>query len=314
MAKHPVRFGLQSGQQNVAWEDLVVLWGKADTWGYDSLWAYDHFYPIFTDPNGPCLEGWTTLAALAGATRNARIGHLVTGNTYRHPCVTAKMATTVDHISGGRLNLGIGAGWFELEHTSLGFDFKTVRGRLEALDESCRIIKGMLGGERVTLEGRHYQVNEALCEPKPVQDRVPFMIGGSGRKILLRIVAEHADMWNSTGSPESFADLIGVLREHCDAVGRDPDEIEKTVMMPVCYTADKETQDLVLQLLAGAFGLDPEQAREQTMVGERDECLERIAKYVEVGCTHFIFMLIPPYDHDQLQGFAEEVIPAARAL
>lgn len=138
--RHPLRFGIQTGQQNVTFQELVTVWQQAEQWGYDSLWCYDHFYPIFTDPKGPCMEGWSTLAALAALTKKARIGHLVNGNTYRNPVVLAKSAVTVDQISNGRLNLGIGTGWFEPEHLSLGFDFKTVRGRLEALEESCQII------------------------------------------------------------------------------------------------------------------------------------------------------------------------------
>jgi len=148
MARHPIRFGIQTGQQSVEWSQLLDLWRKADDWGYDSLWAFDHFYPIFVDPQGPCLEGWTLVSALAQATRRARVGHLVTGNTYRNPCVLAKMAATVDHVSGGRLNLGIGAGWFEIEHKSFGIDFKTVGGRLGALDEACQIIRGMFTRRR----------------------------------------------------------------------------------------------------------------------------------------------------------------------
>src|ERR1043166_9911088 len=162
MAIHPIRFGIQTGQQSVPWADMLALWRKADAWGYDSLWNFDPCYPIFLPPDGPCLESWTTLAALAQATTRARIGTMVTGNTYRHPCLTAKMAVTLDHVSGGRLNLGIGAGWFELEHRSFGIDFKTARGRLDALDEACRIIKSMLTAERTTFDGVHYKVTDAL--------------------------------------------------------------------------------------------------------------------------------------------------------
>ena len=314
MTKHPLRFGLQTGQQNVEWSDLVELWRAADGWGYDSLWAYDHFYPIFTGSAGPCLEGWTTLAALSQVTSNARIGHLVNGNTYRHPSLTAKSAATLDVISGGRLNLGLGAGWFEEEHQSLGFDFKTVRGRLEALEEALRIIKGMHAGEAVTLEGEHYTVKDAICVPRPVQPGgTPIMIGGSGRKVLLRIVAQYADMWNATGSPAQIADLIDVIDHHGAAAGRDTGEIEKTVMLPLCYTEDTAAQEFVCELLAGVYGIDKEAARAQSMVGGREQCLEKIAQYLEAGATHLIFMLIAPYDHNQIRAFAEEVVPDARS-
>src|SRR6266852_5098288 len=180
MATHPIRFGIQTGQQSLEWAQMLALWQKADAWGYDSLWNFDHFYPIFVDPEGPCLEGWTTLAALAQATRRARIVTMVSGNTYRHPCVTAKMAATLDHVSSGRLNFGIGAGWFELEHKAFGIDFKTVP------------------------------------QPHP-----PFMIGGTGEKVLLKIVAKHADMWNTGAQADRMKHLIEVIDRHGEAVGRD---------------------------------------------------------------------------------------------
>jgi F420-dependent oxidoreductase-like protein len=313
MAKHPVRFGVQTGQQNVEWAAVEELWRNAEAWGYDSLWAFDHFYPIFTDPTGPCLEGWTLLGALAHATKRARIGHLVTGNTYRNPSLLAKMVATVDQIANGRTVLGLGGGWFEHEHTSLGFHFGTVGERLGALEESCRIITGLLAGEKVTLEGRHYQVNEAMCRPLPVQQRVPLMIGGEGKRVLLRIVARYADMWNAAGTPEKMAELIDVIERHCEAEGRNPDAIEKTVMMPLCYTMDGGRQELMTAILSATFGMEPDEARRRMMIGSRDECLEKVASYTEVGVTHFIFMLMTPYFTDEIRSFAEEVIPAARA-
>jgi F420-dependent oxidoreductase-like protein len=311
--KHPVRFGLQTGQQNVAWPDLLDLWRKADQWGYDSLWNFDHFYAIFTNPADPCLEGWTTLSALSQATSRARIGHLVTGNTYRHPCLTAKMAVSLDHISAGRLNLGIGAGWFELEHTSLGLDFKTVRGRLGALEEALKIIRGMFAGEKVTLHGSHYDVTEAFSHPGPVQaGGPPIMIGGEGRKVLLRLVAEYADMWNAFGSPAHMRELIDVIKGHADRARRDTDAIEKTVMLPLCYSDDAGLRDMIVELLAAAFTSTPEAMRARMIVGGKQQCLDQIRAYVDAGVTHFIFMCMAPYPRDQLQAFAEEVAPAAR--
>ncbi|MFN8543115.1 MAG: LLM class F420-dependent oxidoreductase [Candidatus Binatia bacterium] len=312
-ATHPVRFGIQTGQQSVTWAEMLELWQKADAWGYDSLWNFDHFYPIFVDPEGPCLEGWTTLAALAHATRRARIGSLVNGNTYRNPCVLAKMATTLDHVAGGRLNLGLGAGWFELEHRAFGVDFKTVRGRLEALDEACRIVRGMLAGDRVTLEGKHYRVQDAICQPRPVQrPHPPLMLGGTGEKVLLRLVARHADMWNASAGAERMAHLIDVIRRHGDAERRDADAIEKTVLIPLCYRATPEREQFVCNLVAGMRQCSPEEARRQIMIGQKAECLETVERYVRAGVTHFIFMLFQPVPVDEVQAFAEEVIPAVR--
>lgn len=315
MPRHPVRFGVQTGQQNVDWKTLVEVWRQADEWGYDSLWNFDHFYPIFTNPEGPCMEAWTTLSALAQVTSRARIGTLVNGNTYRHPSLTAKMAATLDHISGGRFNLGIGAGWFELEHRQLGFDFKTVAGRLEALDESLRIIRGLLTRDRTTVRGRHYHVEDALGLPKPVQKpHPPIMIGGTGRRVLLRLVAIHADMWNASAGVAGMAELIDVLRRHGDEVRRDVDVIEKSVLMPLCYRGARDQEDLICQLFAPLRNTTPEEVRKDIMVGGKQECLDRIGRFVAVGVTHFIFMLFTPYQLDQVEAFADEVIPAARRI
>jgi F420-dependent oxidoreductase-like protein len=314
MAKNPIRFGIQTGQQMVEWRQMLDLWQKADRWGYDSLWNFDHFFPIFVPPDGPCFEGWTTLAALAQATQRARIGTLVNGNTYRHPCVTAKMAATLDHVSGGRLNFGIGAGWFELEHKAFGIDFKTVPQRLAALDEACRIIKGMFTQEKTSLSGKHYTVNDALGAPKPVQKpHPPFMIGGTGEKVLLKIVAKHADMWNTGAQVERMQRLIEVIDRHGEAVGRDTSAIEKTVLMPLCYRASKEREDFVISLIAQMEGSNPEKARRRIMIGSKEECFDTIERYSKAGVTHFIFMTFVPYNEEEIQRFAEEVMPAARA-
>ncbi len=313
MTAHPVRFGIQTGQQMIEWQQMLDLWKKADGWGYDSLWAFDHFYPIFVDPEGPCLEGLTTLAALAQATTRARIGHLVLGNTYRHPAITAKAACTLDHISGGRFNLGIGAGWFELEHTTLGIDFKTVGGRLQALEESLQIIKGMFTEHKTTVHGRHYRVTDALCLPKPIQKpHPPIMIGGVGEKVLLRIVAQYADMWNAFAPPEEMARLGAIIDRHGETVGRDTRAIERTIMMPLCYTENVDRQNTVCNIMAMTRQTTPDQVRGQIMLGTKQQCLDTVERYRKVGVTHFIFMMFAPYFLDEIQAFAEEVVPAFR--
>jgi len=313
MATHPIRFGIQTGQQLIDWKEMLDLWVKADAWGYDSLWNFDHFYPIFVDPDGPCLEGWTTLSALAQATKRARIGHLVNGNTYRHPAVTAKMAASLDHISGGRLNLGIGAGWFEKEHADFGIDFKTVPGRLQALNEACQILRGMFTQDRTTVHGKHYTVTDAMGLPKPLQRPYPpILIGGTGKKVLLKLVAKHADMWNAAAGAEQMREYIEIIERHGEALKRDTTAIEKTVMMPLCYKADAGREQFVCQLMAGMRQLSPEAARKLVMIGDRQECLDTVERYSRVGVTHFIFMTFAPYYLDEIQAFAEEVIPAVR--
>jgi F420-dependent oxidoreductase-like protein len=313
--KHPIRFGIQTGQQLVEWNQLRDLWHDADEWGYDSLWDFDHFYPIFLpDPTGPCLEGWTTLAGLSQHTKRAQIGAMVNGNTYRNPCILAKMAATLDHMSGGRLNLGIGAGWFELEHRSFGIDFKTIPERLQALDEALTIIKGMFTQDKTTLHGRHYHVTDAVCNPRPLQKpHPPILIGGRGEKTLLKLVAKHADMYNATGaSPDYYRHLVAVIERHGDRVGRNTDEIEKTVMIPLCYRASKEREQMMLKRAGAMSGLGPDEARKQIMIGDKAECIDKVDQYLQAGATHLIFTLARPLTPDDVQAFAEEVIPAVR--
>jgi F420-dependent oxidoreductase-like protein len=313
MKTHPIRFGIASGQQNYELAKLRHLWQTADRLGYDSLWTGDHLYAILTDPAEPAFEGWTTLAALSEHTNRARIGSLVNCNNFRNPCLTAKMAVTLDHASRGRFILGLGAGWFEHEHRSLGFDFKPTPERLAALDEACKIITQMLEHGTATFRGKHYQVADAICSPRPIQaPRPPLMIAGQGEKILLRIVAEHADMWNAQGSPERMSHLTGVIRGHADKIGRDADEIEKTVAIPLCYRADRDREEHDTRFAAALGRTSPEEARKQMMIGGKQECLDKIERYATVGVTHFIFISLRPFATEEIAAFADEVIAAVR--
>jgi len=300
--RHPVRFGIQTPQQHGSWHELLSLWQEVDTLGFDSAWVFDHFLPIFSDPTGPCLEGWTVLSALAMATKKVRLGVLVTGNTYRHPAVLAKMATTVDIISGGRLILGIGAGWFELEHQTYGIAFPKVADRLKMLDETLEVVKRLWTEERVNFTGRYYQLQEALLNPQPVQrPHPPILVGASGEQVALGIVARHADLWNSFGSPDVFARKITVLAEHCRKVGRDPDTIEKSVLLQLTLTDDPEAKRK-----AG------EDENRGMLVGNPDDVCQQIERYVAVGVTHLVISVSAPYDRAALHRFAREVMPAFR--
>jgi F420-dependent oxidoreductase-like protein len=280
-AAHPIRFGIQTPQQHSSWQDMLSLWQEVDTLGFDTAWVFDHFLPIFSDPTGPCLEGWTALAALAMATKNVRLGVMVTGNTYRHPAVLAKMATTVDIISGGRLILGIGAGWFELEHREFGMPFPQVAERLARLGESLEVIKRLWTEERASFTGRYYQLNDAVFNPKPMQrPHPPILVGASGERVALGIVARHAQMWNSFGTPDVFRHKIARLAAHCQRIGRDPATIEKSV------------------LLSTLFPLS--------------EARQRIEDYVAAGVTHLIFSVPASVDRKYLRQFAQEIIPVFR--
>jgi F420-dependent oxidoreductase-like protein len=224
-----MRFALKTAPQNTAWDDMLAVWQAADDIDlYESGWTFDHFYPIFSDSTGPCLEGWVATTALAQATRRLRVGVLVTGMPYRHPAVLAKMAATLDVISGGRLELGVGAGWNEEEAAAYGIDIhSTLTERFDAFDEGCEAIVGLLTNETTTLEGKYVQLTSARCEPKPVQrPHPPICIGGMGEGRTLRSVARFAQHWNFPGGePSAWAAKRDVLHQRCAEIGRDPSEI-----------------------------------------------------------------------------------------
>ncbi len=229
-------FGIKTGPHRGTWDDLRRIWQEADEIPLvEHLWAFDHFVPLGPDPTGPCLEGWSLLAGLAALTTRARVGLMVTSNTYRHPAVLANIAATVDIISNGRLELGIGAGWHEGEHAMYGIPLGTAARRIRALGEACQILKALWTNTETDFAGRYYTLVAARCEPKPVQKpHPPIVIGGTGETLTLRVVARHADRWNFNGdTPAEFARLSGVLDEHCRAVGRDPVQITRSLQWHV---------------------------------------------------------------------------------
>jgi len=229
-----VRFGAAFWIQRTDWPSLRDACLAADAAGFDSLWIDDHLLSDEGDWRDPKLEGWTSLAAVAALTTRPRLGLLVAANTVRNPGLTAKMATTLDHVSDGRFILGLGGGWFEREHEAFGFDFGSGFGeRLDRLEESVGLIERLLAGERVTHDGRFYRMVEALSEPRPIQPRLPILIGGSGREKTLRTTARHADLWNGYGSPAEIAATSEVLRERCEEIGRPFAAIERTVTMDI---------------------------------------------------------------------------------
>jgi F420-dependent oxidoreductase-like protein len=225
-----MRFAIKTSPQETTWPDMLAVWQAADEIEqFESAWTFDHFYPIFTDEiDGDCMEGWITLAALAQATRRLRVGVLVTGLPYRHPAVLANMAATLDLISGGRLELGIGAGWNEVEARAYGIDLHdTLTKRFDAFDEGCEALIGLLSNEQTTFAGRYVQLTDAYCNPKPIQrPHPPICIGGQGERRTLRSVARFAQHWNYPGGTvEQFASKLDVLRAHCADLGRDASEI-----------------------------------------------------------------------------------------
>jgi F420-dependent oxidoreductase-like protein len=306
-----MRFGIQTGPQNTTWPELLNIWQVVDGLKFDTAWTFDHFFPIFTDPKGPQLEGWTTLTALAMKTQHVRVGTLVTGVTYREPAVLAKMGATVDVITGGRLVMGIGAGWFELEHSALGIPFYTTAERIKRLGEACEVILRMWTEDAATYDGVYYHLKEAYCNPKPVQKpHPPILIGGGGEQLTLKMVARYADEWNAFGTPEVIRHKVEVLEGHCRAIGRDVNTIEKSVGLPLVMTKDVSKVDAMLADMASRRGMSLEDARAGMLWGSPDQVIEKIKTYREIGVTHIILSLRATYDASQLELFASEVIPA----
>jgi len=239
-----IRYGLKVSQ-NVSIDQLRAVWRVADEAGFDHCWCMDHLATLGGRDDGPIFEAWTLLAGMAVATSRTRIGCMVTGNTYRHPAVLAKAAVTVDHLSGGRLEFGLGAGWAENEHTMLGLPFGRKGDRADWLEEACQIIRSLWTEQRTSFEGSYYHLIEAVAEPKPVQQPYPpIWIGGSGRQRTLRITARYADVWNAAGgSPDEVAELSAVLDGRCAEIGRDPAQIRRSVQIRV-----PEANDDVLKL------------------------------------------------------------------
>jgi F420-dependent oxidoreductase-like protein len=308
-----IRFGVHSGPQHTSYEDYRDVWQRAEALGFDWVSDFDHFYPLSGDVTGPQFEGLTLLSAMASETERVRCGMLVLGVTYRHPAVVANMAATIDHVSGGRLELGLGAAWFELEHQQYGIPFPRIGVRMDMLDEACRIVRGLWTQDRFTFEGKHWQVTDALCEPKPLQERLPLVIGGSGEKRTLRIVAEHADIWHTGfGDLERYKHLLEVLDGHCADVGRDPADIRKSLTFrAVLAETEAEAQGRAEQLFGGP---PPEQLRNMFVIGTVDQCVAALRPYAELGAGDFLLgSMAPHHDWETIERVANEVAPALKA-
>ena len=253
-----MRFAFKTSTQNTRWDDLLAVWRAADQIDvYESGWTFDHFYPIFSDPTGPCLEGWTTLTALAQATTRLRLGTLVTGIHHRHPAVLANMAAALDIISGGRLELGIGAGWNEEESGAYGIELGSLTERFDRFDEACQVLIGLLSQETTDFDGRYFRLRAARNEPKgPQRPHPPICIGGNGEKRTLRITAKYADHWNFVGgTPAEFARKRDVLKAHCADVGRNPKDI--MLSAHIRLSPERGHRGVIEDAIAlGAEGLD----------------------------------------------------------
>jgi F420-dependent oxidoreductase-like protein len=310
-----MRFGVFTGLGAVTWDDVLRLWRHLDETGWDAACVTDHFMPNTADGIGDTLECWTTLASLAAVTTRLRVGTIVSGNTYRHPAVLAKMAANVDIVSGGRLICGIGAGWQENEHRAYGIPFHTTRQRLERLDEACEILLSLWTRERTSFAGRHYQLEDAPLMPKPIQQPHPeLMIGGGGEKLTLRLVARHADHWNVWGGPGVLARKGKILEEHCAAVGRDAQTIRRSANMPLLLTDDQADVDKLAGALSRRMGFDATAVQDMLLAGTASEVQDKLGRLAKagVGMLFIPTMFLPRDPRSQLDRFMKEVAPAFR--
>jgi alkanesulfonate monooxygenase SsuD/methylene tetrahydromethanopterin reductase-like flavin-dependent oxidoreductase (luciferase family) len=311
----PIRIGFQVWGQHVAWTDLMDTGRRIEALGFSSLFANDHLMPVLGDadgprigPPGPVFEAWMTLAGWAARTSRIPLGVLVCGVGYRNVGLTVKMATALDHASGGRGILGLGAGWHGPEHDAFGFGFPALRDRLGRLDEAARIARGLVDGESVSVEGAWVSAHEIRNDPPPV-GRLPLIIGGSGERRTLRTVARWADIWNGEGDPETYARKNAVLDRHCVEVGRDPRSIRRTVgVPPVCIRADRESSVAALAAILEHHGIEPAQARgwaaSSPLADTADIVAHRLRAWRAAGAEEAIVDWPAPSDDESLERLA----------
>ena len=336
MPNSHVTFGIQTGQQEAQWGEFRDCWLELEELGFDDLWVYDHYLPTGTRvQDGAVDDAWALLAALSQVVKRPRLGTMVTSMTFRHPVVLAKMATTVDHASAGRVILGLGTGWYEPEHSAYGIPYPSLKQRMDRLGEAAQLIKMLWTEPRTNFQGKHFQITDAPFEPKPVQKpHPPILIGGGGERRTLNLVARYADNWNwiPTAPLEAYKHKLSVLREHCAAVGRDPAEIQQSLNPDFFISDDPKRIDQVLQVNARSAGKRVEEIRDSWIAGNPEEVRKKLQAFIDLGVTSFVFALRPPFDGaskakvpdlsqrmmryhttmDDVRRLAKEVLPALR--
>lgn len=309
-----MHFGITAGNA-APWSDLLAMWRFLDReTRFDSAWLFDHFVPGMPGdpPGGICHEAWTALAALAASTDRIRLGVLVTGVTYRNPALLAKMAATVDHISDGRLEFGIGAAWHDAEHRMYGYDFPSVRERQDRLEEAVQIVRLLFeSDDPASFAGKHYTLDAAVCDPKPVQrPRPPIVIGGDGPKRTLRTLARYGDVMDSGGTPDMLRRKMTVLDAHCRDAGRDPAEITRGYRGPIIVSDNTELIDRVSNATASGYGLTPEDVKRHMPVGSAAHVRETVERYADAGIQRMIALTQPPWKFDIYRRLNDEVVSA----
>ena len=292
-------YGVHAGLQKVPAGELVELYKRIEDLGYGWISVWDHFYAADMTGDAECLEAVSMHAALALSTTKVRCGSLVYSVGYRHPAVLANAIATIDHLSGGRTDVGLGAGWSQMEYDAYGIPFPSVGTRMSQLEEGIQVLRGLLHDEVSSFDGQWFQLRDARNEPRPLQAKLPIWVGGGGEKKTLRIAAQYADGWNVPFiSPEEFARKRGILHQHCDDVGRDPAEVRCTVNVGMAYTEDS---------LVEQFGRIAEMVRPGVLFGTDEQMLDRIGQYVDAGAEQINIAMRAPFDPDALERFAKAV-------
>lgn len=300
-----VRFGAQLWSQATDWPSLRDAAILADRSGWDSIWTWDHLNAIFGPWEQPVFEGWTVLSALAPLTQDTRLGLMVGANTFRNPGVTAKLATTLDHLSDGRAILGIGAAWFEREHDAFGLEFGSGFGeRIDRLDEAVGLIRRLLDGETVTHTGRFYAMRDAVCAPRPIQDHLPILIGASGPRKGVPLVGRAADGWNTNGTAGEAAARLAILEDAARGAGRDPAEIERSISFPIVIRDDP---DRAREAFAGLLAHNRTETAGAgvALLGAPAMIADAIRPYVGLGFGTVIVRLPAPFDLETIERMGE---------
>lgn len=305
-----LRFGVHSGQQYRDVGECVRLWRCAEELGYDWASLFDHARPPVGGPAGPCMDGPTLLAALAGATERIRCGMLLSPVTLRHPAMAAMAACTLDQISRGRLEWGIGAGGSDLGYEQYGIALPPVPERMDRLEEACEAITGLWSGRQVTLEGRYYRFHAARLEPGPVQDPIPLVLGGGGERRFLPIAARYADVWNTILVPAGdYQRKAGILDEHCERLGRDPRRIRRSLTFRAVLAETPRAARARAAAIAARLGPGHPDHREYLTIGTPGQCVDDLEVFYGLGVTDFLLGCRPPLDWETIELFARQVMP-----
>lgn len=290
-------FGVHVGLQHTTADELRSVWRRIEDLGFGWISVWDHFYGATGKPDdAACLEAVAMHAALACTTSKVRVGSLVYSVGYRHPAVLAKAITAIDQLSGGRADMGIGAGWAKVEYDAYGIPFPEIRTRMDQLEEGIQCLRGLLHDEVTSFDGQWFQLNEARNEPRPVQAKLPIWIGGGGEKRTLKIAARSADGWNVPFiAPDAFAHKNSVLNDHCAAIGRDPGEIKRAINVGLAFTDESLVQQ---------FGNLAPMVKPGVLSGSDDEMIDRIGQYVEAGADQVNIALRAPFDLESLERFS----------